>query len=70
MRTCAHLIKSDEAYRDGSPTTVHLCDWPDQNPSRFIDAPLWLLKQIGGGLMVQPEHDCIGCKGFKAELPK
>lgn len=67
---CAFLIKSDEAYCNGVLTETHLCDWPDQNPDRFMNAPVWLLKQIGGGLMVRPEHDCVGCAGFKAELPR
>ncbi|WP_157014864.1 hypothetical protein [Mesorhizobium xinjiangense] len=68
---CKYLSRSDEAYAISSsgietPATVHLCDWPDQHPERFRNAPRWLLRQIGPGLAIEPARDCAGCPAFAA----
>lgn len=68
---CIHDQISDEAYviddrGNTAPAIVHLCEWPDQNPGRFVDAPRWLLRLVGAGLAITPERDCVGCPAFKA----
>jgi hypothetical protein len=75
MPHCYHLEKSSEAVTIGpmgeKAVDAYLCNWPEQHPERFENAPLWLLKLIGGGLMIRPEHDCVGCRGFRSEaMPK
>lgn len=66
---CRHMEKSGEAYIDGKPADVTICAFPDNEPGRFVDAPRWLLRQIGGGLAITPERDCIGCPAFKSAEP-
>lgn len=68
---CLYLTKSPESYAVtddgvGLPIDVYLCEWPDQNPGRFVDAPRWLLRLVGAGLSVRPERDCVNCPAFKA----
>jgi hypothetical protein len=63
---CHHLEKSPEAYRDGEPCTVWLCGFPENEPHRFIDAPRWLTRQIGGGQMIDVHTDCASCPAYKA----
>lgn len=63
---CKYLVKSDEAWRiEGGEfrrrIDVHMCEWPDQHPDRFTDAPLWLLKLVGPSHSVNPEFDCVNC---------
>ena len=62
---CMHLDTSPEAYVNGKPAVVRLCVFPDNEPARFVDAPRWLLRQIGSGLAVRPEHDCVGCPAYR-----
>lgn len=69
---CRYNVPSPQAYRVGDHgeeqrVEVRLCDWPDQHPERFVNAPRWLLQQIGSGLMIRPEHDCVSCPGWRAE---
>lgn len=70
---CAHLQQSNESYRQAKLTgqwvkhQTSICGFPDDEPHRFVDAPTWLLKQIGGGQMVRPESDCVGCPAYKAQ---
>jgi hypothetical protein len=45
--------------------SVYICGFPDNEPGRFVDAPLWLLKQVGGGQIVMPDCDCQNCPAFK-----
>jgi hypothetical protein len=68
---CYYNRASPEAYAvsetgEERRIEVRLCEWPDQNPDRFVDAPRWLLRLIGGGLAITPERDCVGCPGFRA----
>jgi len=71
-KTCIYAIASEEAYkvdmRTGQqiPCEVLICEWPEQNPGRFINAPRWLQDVLGGGLAIKPERDCVGCAAFKA----
>lgn len=70
MSACKYLVRSEEAYSIGpmgeSEVQVSLCTWPDMHPDRFVNAPRWLLRQIGGGLAVMPAHDCVGCAAYCA----
>ncbi len=67
MMDCVYQIASPEAYavnpRTGQTEAVEvtLCEWPDQHPERFLNAPMWLLRQIGSGLAINPERDCKNC---------
>lgn len=64
---CVHRGKADEAYSFDpetgreTPITVHLCNWPDANPDRFVDAPRWLQKKVYPGLAITPKTDCTNC---------
>ena len=61
---CKHLSISDEAYRNDEPVAVFLCIWPSKH---IGTAPAWLKKAVGGGLMVRPEVDCVGCLCFEKQ---
>ncbi|MBB6353544.1 hypothetical protein GGR00_001312 [Aminobacter aganoensis] len=60
---CIHLLRSDFDER------TLLCEWPDQHPERFENAPMWLLKLVGSGLCVRPEVDCVKCPAFRPSSP-
>jgi hypothetical protein len=71
---CEHRSISEEAYtapaydhRRMTRTTVYLCGWPD---AHLKNAPRWVKKSIGGGMMIHPELDCRNCPALaKAEHP-
>ena len=68
--TCYHLQISDRSQREIGGKWVDaeafICGFPDDEPSRFVNAPTWLLKLVGGGLLVHPERDCVSCPAFKS----
>lgn len=68
---CKHLQKSEEAYvmagEGTEPAAVMVCAYPDDEPGRFVDMPIWLLKQCAGGQMVSPERDCAMCPAYKED---
>lgn len=66
---CEHRSISAEAYTAPAHdparmarTTVYLCRWPRD---RLTDAPRWVDKSIGGGLMIHPETDCRDCPALR-----
>lgn len=68
LQACVHRGKAEEAYSAPvddmmrmTPTTVWLCNWPEANPDRFVDAPRWLQKRVYPGLAITPESDCVDC---------
>lgn len=69
---CAHLQRADYkiAVPSGNTIIEHvpwLCEWPDQNPDRFVDAPWWLTNLVnGGGMAITPALACAKCPAFKA----
>lgn len=75
MTRCIYDHLAAEAYRVEDidedrrliPVDLHLCDWPDQHPERFVDAPSWWHKRIGVSPAISPERDCVGCPARKDE---
>lgn len=72
MTRCVYLEQADVAYRLGAggklvPASGQLCNWPDMNPGRLVDAPFLMLKLVGGGILVRPEVDCVNCPAFSAD---
>ncbi len=65
---CRHGTEIEaHAYQVGGSgahtVTRTRCDFPDNEPSRFVDAPRWLLRQVSGGCLVS-DSDCNGCPAF------
>ncbi len=59
-RTCKHATPIEaEAYQVGGRGTTLVqrlrCDFPDNEPERFVNAPLWLLRMVTGGILVSDE---------------
>lgn len=66
---CVHLEKSSEAQTITEDlrrevTTVWLCNFPENNPQKFVDCPRWITKLIYPGLAVTPETDCVKCPAY------
>ncbi|MGV0912413.1 hypothetical protein [Martelella sp. FOR1707] len=65
---CVHLSET-EGMRNGAngprKETVMRCDFPDNEPHRFVDCPTWLLQLVSGGQMVRPERDCATCPAYR-----
>lgn len=70
---CRHATEIDAiAYYgpgDSRPEKRTRCDFVDNEPERFMNAPRWMLRMIGGGNLITND-DCRGCPAFERAYPK
>jgi hypothetical protein len=65
---CFHLREADaERVGGGEASGYGLCAFPDDEPGRFLDAPAWLLRQVGAGQLVHVATECAQCPAFRGD---